>query len=90
MTQSSLTIQISPESVPATPSWFAQVAAFAQAFSSTGLWEAIEQQVRFARACFGKSDLIDFVAVLLGYALSSEPTLAEYAIVWGSHGWSWM
>jgi hypothetical protein len=78
MTQSPLTIQISPESVPATPSWFAEVAVFAQVFSSTGLWKAIEEQVRFTRARFGQYDLIDFVAVLIGYAVSGEPTLEAF------------
>jgi hypothetical protein len=34
--------------------------------------------VRFARARFGKSDLIDFAAVLIGYALSGEPTRLSF------------
>jgi hypothetical protein len=34
--------------------------------------------VRFARACFGHYDLIDFVAVLIGYAVSGEPTLLAF------------
>jgi hypothetical protein len=33
---------------------------------------------RFARARFGRYDLIDFVVVLIGYALSGEPTLKEF------------
>jgi len=39
---------------------------------------AIEEQVRFARRRFGHYDLIDFVAVLLGYAISGEATLATF------------
>lgn len=78
MTHSSVTIQISPASVPATPSWFAEAAAFAQVLSSTGIWKAIAEQVRFARAHFGRYDLIDFAAVLIGYAVSSEPTLQAF------------
>jgi len=34
--------------------------------------------VRFARARFGQYDVIDFVAVLIGYALSGEPTLLAF------------
>jgi hypothetical protein len=34
--------------------------------------------VRFARARFGHYDLIDFVAVLIGYAVSGEPTLLAF------------
>ena len=34
--------------------------------------------MRFARARFGHYDLIDFVAVLIGYVLSGEPTLQAF------------
>jgi len=34
--------------------------------------------VQFARARFGEYDTIDFVVVLLGYALSGEPTLQSF------------
>jgi hypothetical protein len=78
MTLSSVTIQITPESMPSTPSWMGEVAAFAQVLTHTGILKAIQEQVRFARARFGSYDLIDFVAVLIGYALSGEPTLLAF------------
>jgi hypothetical protein len=53
------------------------VAAFAQVLSHTGILKAIQVQVRFARARFGYYDLIDFVAVLIGYAVSGESTLTS-------------
>ncbi len=56
----------------------AEVVAFAQVLSHTGILQAIEDQVRFARARFGQYDLIDFVVVLLGYAISGEPTLQAF------------
>ncbi len=34
--------------------------------------------MRFARARFGTYDVIDFVAVLIGYVLSGEPTLQAF------------
>ena len=34
--------------------------------------------MRFSRARFGQYDLIDFAAVLIGYALSGEPTLLAF------------
>ncbi len=43
-----------------------------------GTLKAIAEQVRFARARFGQYDLIDFVAALIGYMLSGEPTLLAY------------
>lgn len=78
MTSSSVTIQISPESVPALPCWFAEVTAFAQVLSHTGIKSAIIERVRFARARFGQYDLIDFIVVLIGYGLSGEPTLQAF------------
>ena len=78
MTHSTVTIQITPESVPSTPSWLAEVAAFAQVLASTGILSSIQQRVRFARARFGQYDTIDFVIVLIGYALSGEPSLKAF------------
>ncbi|MBO0783379.1 MAG: hypothetical protein J2P37_31590, partial [Ktedonobacteraceae bacterium] len=75
---SSVTIQSSPELMPDLPSWFGEVVAFAQVLSHTEVLQAIEEQVRFARACFGTYDLIDFAVVLIGYILSGEPTLLAF------------
>src|SRR5258708_6179234 len=73
-----VTIQISPESAPSTPAWFGEVAAFAQLLTQTGILTAITERVRFARARLGTYELIDFVVVLIGYALSGEPTLQAF------------
>jgi hypothetical protein len=43
-----------------------------------GLLEKIASRVRFARARFGTYDVIDFVVVLVGYALSGEPTIQAF------------
>jgi hypothetical protein len=67
-----------PESAPSTPSWFAEVAAFAQVLEHTRILKAIQERVRFARARFDHYDVIDFVAVLIGYAVSGEPTLLAF------------
>ena len=50
MTRSSVTIQITPESKPSTPSWMGEVAAFAHRLTHTGILKAIQEQVRFTRA----------------------------------------
>jgi hypothetical protein len=78
MTQSSVTIQMAPESKLTIPSWMGEVAAFAQILTHTGSLTQIQEQVRFARARFGKSDLIDFVVVLIGYVISGESTLLAF------------
>jgi hypothetical protein len=38
----------------------------------------MNEQVRFARKRFGRSEVIDFLAVLFGYARSFEHTLEEF------------
>ena len=43
-----------------------------------GVLARIKEQVCFARRRFGHYDLIDFVAVLLGYAISGERTLEAF------------
>src|SRR6266566_521761 len=78
MTHATVTIQITSELKPSTPSWMGEVAAFAQILEHTGTLKVIQNQVRFARARFGHYDLIDFVAVLIGYILSGEPTLLAF------------
>ncbi len=78
MTHSSVTIQVAPHSVPSTPSWMGEVAAFAQVLTHVGLLKTIQTHVQFARARFGTYDTIDFVVVLLGYARSFERTLDAY------------
>ena len=78
MTHSSLLIQITPESTPSPPSWLGEVAVVAQVLKHTGLLKAIQDHVQFARARFGHYDTLDFVVVLIGYALSGEPTLKAF------------
>jgi hypothetical protein len=55
-----------------------EVAAMAHILAQTGIISAIEEHVRFARARFGSYDTIDFVIVLLGYALSGEATIQAF------------
>ena len=65
-------IQSSEQSVPSTPSWFGEGTLIAHYLKRLGVLSAIEERVRFARRRFGHYELIDFVAVLLAYAISGE------------------
>ena len=78
ISDSAVTIQTSSQSVPSTPSWFGEVALTAHYLKRQGVLSAIEQRVRFARRRFGHYEVIDFVAVLLGYAISGERTLEAF------------
>jgi hypothetical protein len=78
MTHPSVHLQIASEDLPSVPGWFGEVAIVAQVFMTSGVLKNIEEQVRFARARFGTYELVDFVAVLIGYAVSAEPTLLAF------------
>jgi hypothetical protein len=69
---------MAPEDLPSVPCWFGEVAIVAQLLSTSGVLKSIEEQVRFARARFGTYEVVDFVAVLIGYAASAEPTLLAF------------
>src|SRR6266571_7604040 len=74
----SVYIQTSSESVPSTPSWFGEVALIIPSLRKQGVLSAINAQVRFARRRFGHYEVIDFLAVLFGYAISGERTLEAF------------
>jgi hypothetical protein len=78
MTHPSVHVQIAPTSVPSTPSWLGEVAVVAHVFSQLGLQKAIEERVRFVRARMGDDEVLDFVVMLLGYAMSGERTLQSF------------
>jgi hypothetical protein len=63
ITDSSVIIQTSAESVPSTPSWFGEVALIAGYLRKHGVLTQISERVRFARRRFGYYEVIDFLAV---------------------------
>jgi hypothetical protein len=78
MTDPVVHIQVDPTNSPSTPSWFGEVAVVAHALQRHGILKAIQERVRFVRARMGKYELIDFVAMLIGYAVSGERTLQAF------------
>src|SRR2546423_3599509 len=74
----SVHIQTSSESVPSTPSWFGEVVLMATHLGQHNVLAKISERVRFARRRFGQYEVIDFLAVLFGYAISEERTLEEF------------
>src|ERR1700694_2937504 len=75
---SPVSIQASAQSVPSTPGWVGEVTLISHYLKRQGVLAAIEEQVRFARRRFGRYEVIDFLAVLFGYAVSSERTLEAF------------
>jgi hypothetical protein len=74
----SVNIQTSARSVPVPPVWFGEVALLVAHLQKQGILDAIAEQVRFARRRFGHFEVLDFIAVLFGYALSGERTLEAF------------
>jgi len=74
----SVKIQTTPESNISTPSWFGEVVLISKYLRAQGVFNKINEQVRFARKRFGRYEIIDFLAVLFGYVISRERTLEEF------------
>src|SRR6266704_1588313 len=74
ITDGSVSIQTSSTSVPSTPFWFGEVVLLIRYLRKHGVLTKISERVRFARRRFGHYDVIDFLAILFGYAISGERT----------------
>jgi hypothetical protein len=77
-TDGSVIIQTTSDAQYATPSWLGEVALVACHLRKQGSLNKIAERVRFARRRFGRYEVIDFLAVLFGYALSGERTLEAF------------
>ena len=74
----SVIIQTSAQSAPSTLSWFGEVTLIAAYLPQHGVLTKISERVCFARRRFGHYDVIDFLVVLFGYAISGERTLEAF------------
>ena len=74
----SVKIQTTAESNPSAPCWFGEVVMISSFLRKHGVLSKVTEQVRFARRRFGRYDVIDFLAVLFGYAISGERTLKTF------------
>ena len=78
ISNSGIEVQTSPVARFSVPSWFAEGVILTQHFATKNLLEAFAQQVRLVRGRFGNYESIDFLALLFGYAISGERTLADF------------
>jgi hypothetical protein len=75
---SAVSIQTSSQLVPSTPSWLGEVTLICYQLKRQGVLGALAEQVRFARRRFGRYEVLDFLAALIGYAISGERTLEAF------------
>ena len=71
-------VHTSPVDRPSMPPWFAEVVIIVQHLATKGLLDAFAHQLRLVRGRFGTYEPLDFLALLLGYAISGERTLADF------------
>src|SRR5436309_12304559 len=71
-------VQTTSENRCSVPAWFAEVVIIAGYLKKKGQLEAFAHQVRLVRGRFGIYETIDFLALLIGYAISGERTLADF------------
>jgi len=71
-------IQMTSESHLSTPSWFGEVVVISRYLQKHHILSQINEHVHFTRKRFGRYDVIDFLAILFGYAISGERTLEEF------------
>jgi hypothetical protein len=71
-------VQTSPLDRPSVPAWFAEVVIMTQHLATKGLLEAFAHQVRLVRRRFGTYEPIDFLVLLIGYAISGERRLPDF------------
>ncbi len=78
LAERSVNIQTTSQPAPSTPCWFGEVVLIVEYLRKHGLLTTISDGVRFARRRFGNYEMIDFLAVLFGYARSFERTLEAF------------
>jgi hypothetical protein len=74
----SVKIQTASESNFSTPAWFGEIVVISSYLQKHKVLNKINEQVRFTRKRFGRYEIIDFLAVLFGYAISGERTLEAF------------
>ncbi len=74
----SVIVQTSVDALPCPPPWWGELVLLSQHLKKQGILTRLAEGVRFERRRFGHYELIDFLVVLFGYAVSSEPTLERF------------
>ena len=74
----SVIIQTSSESLPCPPPWWGELVLLSRHLQQQGILAHLTEGVRFARRRFGHYEVIDFLAILFGYAISGERTLEAF------------
>jgi hypothetical protein len=75
---SSVVIQTTATSAPCPPPWFGEVVLLSAHLKAQGVLTKLCERIQFARPRFGHYEVIDFLVLLFGYAISGERTLEAF------------
>jgi hypothetical protein len=67
-----------PDPQPSIPPWFAEVVLMAGYLRGHEVLDAVNAQVHLVRKRFGQYEVLDFLVLLFGYAISGERTLQAF------------
>jgi hypothetical protein len=71
-------IHTTPDPQPSIPPWFAEVVLMAGYLRGHGVLDAVNAQVHLVRKRFDRYEVIDFLVLLFGYAISGERALQTF------------
>jgi hypothetical protein len=74
-TISGIKVEVGTENQPRVPSWFSEGLLIGKYRIDSGLVGYLEEEVRVERGQMGHYEVMDFVLLLISYAVSGERTL---------------
>ena len=78
ISDSSVIIHTSSQVVPSAPPWWGELVILAQHLRQQGILVCLTEGIHLTRRRFGRYEVLDFLVVLFGYAISGERTLEAF------------
>ncbi len=76
--KSGVELEASEEERLRVPSWIGEAVLFGKYWLESGLVGYLEEEVRVVRGRMGRYEVVDYVLLLISYAISGERTLAAF------------
>ena len=71
-------VEAGTESLQRIPVWFGEAVLYGKYWLDSGLVGYLEEEVRVVRGRMGRYEVMDFVLLLVSYAISGERTIADF------------
>ena len=76
--RSGVELEVRAEERLRVPNWFGEAVLLGQYWLASGLVGYLEEEVRVVRGRMGRYEVMDFVLLLVSYAISGERTIADF------------